>query len=115
MLKPGPAKKVTVYVGEDVHDRGEPLYLAVLNYLLTHRVAGATVIKGVAGFGSEHHLHTTRLLELTENLPIRMEFIESEQTLDALLPGLQQLVTEGLIVVSDVEVIQHTHRGSRRA
>jgi PII-like signaling protein len=109
MLKPGPAKKVTVYVGEDVHHRGEPLYLAVLNYLFSHRVAGATVVKGVAGFGAEHHLHTTRLLEMSENLPIRMEFIESEQALEALLPDLRQLVTEGLIVVSDVEVIQHTH------
>jgi uncharacterized protein len=109
MLQPGPAKKVTVYVGEDVHHRGEPLYLAVLNYLFTHRVAGATVVKGVAGFGAEHHLHTTRLLELSGNLPIRMEFIESEDTLAALLPALRELVVEGLIVVSDVEVIQHTH------
>jgi PII-like signaling protein len=98
-----------VYVGEDVHHRGEPLYLAVLNYLFTHRVAGATVVKGVAGFGAEHHLHTTRLLELSGNLPIRMEFIESEDTLAALLPALRELVVEGLIVVSDVEVIQHTH------
>ena len=110
MLKPGPAKKVTVYVGEDVHRRGEPLYLAVLNYLFTQKVAGATVVKGVAGFGGEHHLHTTRLLEMSGNLPIRMEFIESAQTLETLLPALRQLVTEGLIVVSDVEVIQHSHR-----
>ena len=110
MLKPGPAKKVTVYVGEDVHHRGEPLYLAVLNYLFTQRVAGATVVKGVAGFGAEHHLHTTRLLEMSGNLPVRMEFIESEQTLETLLPALRQLVTEGLIVVSDVEVIEHTHK-----
>lgn len=109
MLKPGPAKKVTIYVGEDVHHRGEPLYLAVLNYLFTHRVAGATVVKGVAGFGGEHHLHTTRLLELSENLPIRIEFIESAETLAGLLPALQQLVSEGLIVVSDVDVIQHSH------
>lgn len=110
MLKPGPAKKLTVYVGEDVHHRGEPLYLAILNYLFSHQVAGATVVKGVAGFGSEHHLHTTRLLEMHENLPIRIEFIESEQTLDRLLPALRELITEGLIVVSDVEVIQHTHK-----
>jgi uncharacterized protein len=105
MLKPGPAKRVTVYVGEDVHHGREPLYLAVLNYLFMHHVAGATVLKGVAGFGAEHHLHTTRLLEMSGNLPIRMEFIESEQTLETLLPALRQLVTEGLIVVSDVEVI----------
>jgi PII-like signaling protein len=110
MLKPGPAKKVTVFVGEDVHRHGEPLYLAVLNYLFTRRVAGATVVKGVAGFGSDHHLHTTRLLELSGNLPIRIEFVESDEALADLLPPLQALLTEGLIVVSDVEVVQHTHR-----
>jgi PII-like signaling protein len=110
MLTTGPARKVTIYIGEDVHHRGEPLYLAVLNYLFTQRVAGATVVKGVAGFGAEHHLHTTRLLEISENLPIRVEFIETAETLDALMPALRQLVTEGLIVVSDVEVIQHTHK-----
>ena len=113
MLKPGPAKKVTVYVGEDVHQQNEPLYLAVLNYLFSHRVAGATVVKGVAGFGGEHHLHTSRILEMSENLPIRMEFIESDETLGTLLPALRELVTEGLIVVSDVEVIQHSGKGSR--
>jgi uncharacterized protein len=107
MLNPGPAKKVTVYVSEDVHHRGEPLYLAVLNFLFSHRVAGATVVKGVAGFGAEHHLHTTRLLELSEHLPIRLEFIENEQTLNSLMPALRELVTEGLITVSEVEVLQH--------
>ena len=107
MLKPGPAKKVTVFVGEDVHHGAEPLYLAVLNYLFSKRVAGATVVKGVAGFGKDHHLHTSRLLEMSGNLPIRMEFIEDEQKLASLLPALRELVTEGLIVVSDVEVIQH--------
>jgi PII-like signaling protein len=107
MLNPGPAKKVTVYVSEDVHHRGEPLYLAVLNFLFSHRVAGATVVKGVAGFGAEHHLHTTRLLELSEHLPIRLEFIENEQALNALMPALRELVTEGLITVSEVEVVQH--------
>ena len=109
MLTTGPAKKVTIYIGEDVHRHGEPLYLAVLNYLFSHRVAGATVVKGVAGFGAEHHLHTTRLLEISGNLPIRVEFIETAETLDALMPAIRQLVTEGLIVVSDVEVIQHMH------
>jgi len=62
MLKQGPAKKVTVYVGEDVHQRGEPLYLAVLNFLFYHGVAGATVTKGVAGFGSHHQIHSARIL-----------------------------------------------------
>lgn len=106
MLKTGPAKKVTVYVGEDVHHHGEPLYLAVLNYLFYHGVSGATVTKGVAGFGADHHLHTARILELSENLPIKIEFVESPDTLDKLLPKLLQMVGEGLIELQDTTILK---------
>src|SRR5947209_10121588 len=105
MLKPGPAKKITVYVGEDVHHHGEPLYLAVLNYLFYHRVSGATVTKGVAGFGADHHLHTARILELSEKLPIKIEFIETPETLEALLPKLLEMAGEGVVDVQDTTVL----------
>ena len=105
MLKQGPAKKVTVYVGEDVHHHGEPLYLAVLNYLFYHGVSGATVTKGVAGFGSHHHMHTTRILEISENLPIKIEFVEEQTKLDAILPKLVQMVTPGLVEMQDTTVV----------
>jgi PII-like signaling protein len=85
MLKQGPAKKVTVYVGEDVHHRGEPLYLAILNYLFYHSVSGATVTKGVAGFGSHHRMRTTRILEMSDNLPVKIEFVEQAEKLDVIL------------------------------
>src|SRR5712691_5739141 len=106
MLTQGPAKKVTVYVGEDVHHHGEPLYLAVLNYLFYHGVSGATVTKGVAGFGPDHHLHTARILEMSENLPIKIEFVETPETLDRLLPKLLQMVGEGLIEVQDTTILK---------
>jgi PII-like signaling protein len=106
MLTQGPAKKVTVYVGEDVHHRGEPLYLAVLNYLFYHGVSGATVTKGVAGFGPDHHLHTARILEVSENLPMKIEFVETPDTLDALLPKLLQMVGEGLIEIQDTTILK---------
>jgi PII-like signaling protein len=106
MLIPGPAKKVTVYVGEDIHHHGEPLYLAVLNYLFYHGVSGATVTKGVAGFGSDHHLHTARILELSENLPVKVEFVETPDTLDKLLPKLMQMVEEGLIEIQDTMILK---------
>lgn len=106
MLKPGPARKVTVYVGEDVHRHGEPLYLAVLNYLFARRVAGATVTKGVAGFGAHHHLHTARILEISENLPLKIEFVETRDALDALMPELLDLVGDGLIEIQDTYVVK---------
>ncbi len=114
MLKPGPAKKITVYVGEDVHHHGEPLYLAVLNYLFYHGVSGATVTKGVAGFGADHHLHTARILELSENLPIKIEFVEAQETLDALLPKLLQMVGEGLIEIQDTHILKAATAGALR-
>src|SRR4051812_32126198 len=106
MLTQGPAKKVTIYVGEDVRHHGEPLYLAVLNYLFYHRVSCATLTKGVAGFGPDHHLHTARILELSENLPIKIEFIENAETLDTLLPKLLQIVGEGLIEIQDTTILK---------
>ena len=105
MLQPGPAKKVTVYVGEDVHHHGEPLYLTVLNYLFKHDVSGATVTKGAAGFGASHHIHTTRILEISGNLPIKIEFIEQAPKLDEILPVLSSMVTEGLIEMQDTTVV----------
>jgi PII-like signaling protein len=105
MLQQGSARKVTVYVGEDVQYRGEPLYLAVLNYLFYRGVSGATVTKGVAGFGSHHRLHTARILEMSENLPIKIEFVEVSTKLDAVLPKLIEMVSPGLVEIQDTTVL----------
>lgn len=105
MLKQGPAKKVTVYVGEDVHSHGEPLYLAVLNYLFYRGVAGATVTKGVAGFGAGRHMHSARILEMSENLPIKVEFVDAAAKLEEILPKLVQMVGAGLIEIQDTTVV----------
>lgn len=106
MLKTGPAKKVTAYIGEDVRHHGEPLYLAVLNYLFYHGISGATVTKGVAGFGADRHMHTARILEASENLPIKIEFIESAETLDRILPKLMQMMGDGLIEIQDTTILK---------
>ena len=113
MLTPGPAKKVTIYVGEDVHRHGEPLYLTVLNYLFGSGVSGATATKGVAGFGAHHRLHTTRVLEMSENLPIKIEFIEAAEKLDALLPKLLDIVGEGLVEVQDTTILNAATAATR--
>src|SRR5512142_540651 len=106
MLKQGHAKRVTICVGEDVHHRGEALYMAILNFLFYRGVAGATVTKGIAGFGADHKLHTNRIVRLAENLPIRIEFVEAPEKLDALLPTLYELVGPGIIDVQDTTVIK---------
>jgi PII-like signaling protein len=110
MLTQGPAKKLIIYVSE--HDRwhGEPLYEAILHFLHKHQCAGATVTKAVAGYGAHGQYHTAKLLRLTENLPMRVEMIESEQKINSLLPWIYEMVTEGLIEVQDTEVIKYTHK-----
>ncbi len=106
MLKQGPARRVTVCVGEDVHHHGEPLYLAVLNFLFYRGVAGATVTKGIAGFGADHKLRTNRIVRLAENLPVRIEFVDTAEKVDGLLPTLYELVGPGIIDVQETTVVK---------
>lgn len=106
MLKPGPAKKVCVYISEDQQYHGNSLYAAILDYLFYRGVAGATVIRGIGGFGADHHLHTARILRLTENLPIKIEFTEEAQKVEELLPKLTELVGSGLIDIQDTTILK---------
>jgi PII-like signaling protein len=106
VLKQGPAKKVCIYVSEDRQYHGNALYAAILDFLFYRGVAGATVIRGISGFGADHHLHTTRILRLTEDLPIKIEFIEEAEKVEALLPKLFEMAGTGLIDVQDTEIIK---------
>jgi len=106
MMKAGPAKKVSIYVGQDRHYHGESVYAAILNFLFYHKVAGASVSRGIAGFGADHHLHTDRILVLTENLPMKVEFIESPEKVEELLPKLHEMVGSGLIEIQDTTVVK---------
>jgi PII-like signaling protein len=106
VLKQGPAKKVCIYVSEDRQYHGNAVYAAILDFLFYRGVAGATVIRGMAGFGADHHLHTTRILRLTEDLPIKIEFIEEAEKVEALLPKLFEMAGTGLIDVQDTEIVK---------
>ena len=106
MLKAGPAKKIIIYVGEDHKYHGHSLYSAILDLLFYRGVAGANVVRGIAGFGADHHMHTMRIERLTENLPIKIEFIESPEKVDELLPKLYEMVGTGLIEVQETMVVK---------
>ena len=108
MLSPGPAKKVTIYVGEDQQYRGHALYTAVLDHLFSHGVFIADAVRAIAGFGGNHKMHTARILDLTENLPVRIEFIESAEKLNEILPKLLEIVGTSVIEVQDTVVIKCT-------
>src|SRR5271163_114913 len=106
MLKPGPAKKVSIYVGEDHQYHGQSVYAVILNFLFYHGISGASVARGIAGFGADHHLHTTRLEALTADLPIKIEFIESPEKVAEVLPKLHELAGSGLIEIQDTTVVK---------
>jgi PII-like signaling protein len=110
MLSPGPAKKVSIYVGEDQQYHGHALYAAILDYLFSHGVFIADAVRAIAGFGGDHKMHTARILDLMENLPVKIEFIESAEKLNEILPKLQEMVGTGLIEVQDTVVIKCTQK-----
>jgi PII-like signaling protein len=106
MLQHGPAKKVTIYVGEAARHRHEPVYMAVLNYLFYHNVPGATVTRGAAGFGADHQLHMERFVETSLNLPVKIEFVDEPAKVDEILPKLLQIVEDGLVEVQDTTIVK---------
>lgn len=111
MLKKGSAKKVTIYVNEDTQYHKQPLYEAILTYLMHKGVAGATANRAVAGFGPHRVMHTTKTVLLAEHLPMRVEFVESEETVNLLLPALYDMVTDGLIEIHDTTIVKSAMEG----
>src|SRR2546423_12940919 len=107
MLKRGAAKKLVIYVKEQEKYHGEPMFEAIVRFLQRHGCAGATVTKAVAGYGASGHVHTARLFSFTEDVALRIEAIDSEQKITALLPFLYEMVESGLIEVQETEVIKH--------
>ena len=111
MLASGLAKKVTIHLNEDTSSRHDFLYNEIFAFLREHGVAGATLIRPAAGFGSHHRTHSTEGSEAErEHLPVRIEFIESKKNADALLPSLCELITDGLIEAHDTTVIKAAAR-----
>jgi PII-like signaling protein len=114
VLKAGAAKKVSIYVGEDQQYHGHSVYAAILDFLFYRGVSGATILRGIAGFGADHHIHTTRLVELAKNLPVKIEFIETPERVEELLPKLQELAGTGLIEIQDTTVIKPAETSKQR-
>jgi uncharacterized protein len=109
MLTTGKAVKVSLYLSDGATHHHVPVYTTILDFLFRSGIAGATVIKGVAGFGAEHRLHSAHILEISDHLPIKIEFIETREKVDAVLPELEKLMGSGLIEVQETTIIVPTH------
>ncbi len=110
MLQTGTAKKVTIFINEDTQHHFGSLCDAILQFLLRKGVAGATATRAMAGFGAHQAMHTTKIEVLAEHLPIRIEFIDSAEKIDALMPGLYDMVTDGVIEVQDTTIVKVASR-----
>ena len=102
----GRARQVTVYVNSNDQWGGKPLYSAIVQLCQSQGIAGASVTRCVEGYGAGHKLHTTRLLELSQDLPLRIDIIDVEERINVLLPALERMVEEGLLVIADVQTIR---------
>jgi PII-like signaling protein len=96
-----------IYIGESDTHNGRPLYEEIVRLLRDRGLAGATVLRGIEGFGAKAHLHTSRILRLSEDLPVLIEVVDQDDRVRAVLPELDALVADGLITLEPVEVIAY--------
>jgi PII-like signaling protein len=103
----GEGKLLRIFIGEsDKHGR-KPLYRAIVEMLRQEGMAGATVLRGIEGFGANSHLHTARILRLSEDLPIVIEVADTAERIEAIMPKIDELVTEGMVTLERVEVVSY--------
>lgn len=108
----GPALRLTIFVGEDDQWHHRPLSTEIVHRAHAAGLAGASVFHGVEGYGASSRIHTTRLLSLSEDLPCAIVIVDAEEKIRAFLPTLDDLVTEGLVMVDPVEVIRYVGRSA---
>ena len=101
------AKQVTVFVNGTDQYHGRALYSAIVQLCQSQGIAGATVSRCVEGYGASQQLHTTRLLELSENLPVHIEIVDVPERVEHLLAALEGMIGEGLITIRDVHILRY--------
>jgi PII-like signaling protein len=106
----GPALRLTVFVGENDRWHHRPLYTEIVHRAHAAGLAGASVLRGIEGYGASSRIHTSRLLSLSEDLPIAVIIVDSDARIRDFLPELDELVTEGLVIIDPVEVIRYVGR-----
>jgi PII-like signaling protein len=104
MLNAGKAVKVSIYLSEGSTHHGVPAYSSILDFLFYRGVSGVTVMKGVAGFGADHHMHSASIVEISDHMPLIVEFIETREKVDGLLGKLEELAGTGMIEIQETTV-----------
>lgn len=105
----GEGQLVRIFTGESDRWGGKPLYEAIVRKAREQGLAGATVLRGLEGFGAASRIHTARLLRLSEDLPIVVEIVDKTERIQAFMPALKAMVGEGLITLETVRIISYRH------
>ena len=103
----GEAILLRIFIGESDRWQGKPLYEAIVERVRTEGIAGATVLRGIEGFGADSRLHTSRILRLSEDLPIVIEIVDQKAEIDRILPALDEMIGEGLVTTERVHVVAY--------
>ena len=109
----GTGKLLRIFVGESDTWHGRPLYEVIVWRAREEGIAGATVLRGIEGFGAHSRLHTARILRLSEDLPVVVEIVDTEENIRRVLPALDEMITEGLVTLETVEVITYRAESPR--
>lgn len=106
----GHQKRLTIFVGESDQHGHTPLATEIVHRAQRAGLAGASVFRGVEGYGASNHIHSARILSLSDDLPIAVVIVDTAQRIEAFLPQLDELITEGLVILDDVEVVKYVGR-----
>lgn len=106
----GPGERLTIFLGESDQHGHKPLYVEIVERAHAAGLAGATVVRGFEGFGASSRIHTARILRMTEDLPIVVIIVDRVDRIDAFLPTLDDLISEGLVVRENVEIVKYVGR-----
>jgi uncharacterized protein len=103
----GEGKLLRLFIGESDTWHGKPLYQAIVERVREEGMAGATVLRGIEGFGADSHLHTSRILRLSEDLPVVIEIVDIPERIDAIVPLLDEMVGEGMLTLERVHIVSY--------
>jgi len=113
MKLPSEAELLRIFIGEADKFEGKPLYEAIVKLARQRGMAGATVIRGLMGFGADSRMHTAKILRLSEDLPVIIEIVDESEKIEALLPELDQMIKEGLVTIEKIRVIAYRYSSGK--
>ncbi len=113
MQLPSEAKLLRIFIGETDKWKGKPLYEAIVLLARERGMAGATVLRGIMGFGPSSRIHSAKILRLSEDLPILIEIVDKSERIEALLPDLDMMIRDGLVTIENIQIITYRHASQK--